>query len=66
MSERISVSRAAREAHKAFEPIQPETTEYERLQKAFYAIIASGSGRNAGPGSGSSRYAAPILKKGTN
>jgi hypothetical protein len=36
MSERIPVSRAAREAHKAFKPIQPETTEYERLQKAFY------------------------------
>jgi hypothetical protein len=35
MFERIPVSRAVLEAHKAFKPVQPETTEYARIQKAF-------------------------------
>jgi hypothetical protein len=35
MFERIPVSRAALEAQKAFKPIQPETTEYTKIQRAF-------------------------------
>jgi hypothetical protein len=35
MFERIPVTRAVLEAHKAFKPIQAETTEYARIQKAF-------------------------------
>jgi hypothetical protein len=35
MFERIPVSRAVLEADKAFRPIQPEATEYARIQKAF-------------------------------
>jgi hypothetical protein len=36
MFERLPVSPAVLEAHKAFKPVQPETTEYERMQKAFH------------------------------
>ena len=36
MFERTPVSRAVFEARKAFKPIQPETTEYARKQKAFH------------------------------
>ncbi len=36
MFERKQVSRAEFEAHKAFRPSQPETTEYARMQKAFH------------------------------
>jgi hypothetical protein len=35
MFERTPVSRAALEADKAFKPVQPEATEYARIQKAF-------------------------------
>jgi hypothetical protein len=36
MFERIHVSRAELEARKAFKPIQPQTTEYARKQKALH------------------------------
>jgi len=36
MFERPPVSRAVLEARRAFKPIQPETTEYARKQKAFH------------------------------
>jgi hypothetical protein len=36
MFERAPVSRAVLEAQKAFKPIQPETTEYARTQKALH------------------------------
>jgi hypothetical protein len=36
MFERIPVSRAELEARKAFKPIQPQTTEHARKQKAFH------------------------------
>jgi hypothetical protein len=36
MFERTPVSRAVLEARRAFKPIQPETTEYARKQKAFH------------------------------
>jgi len=36
MFERTPVSRAVLEARKAFKPVQPETTEYARNQKAFH------------------------------
>jgi hypothetical protein len=35
MFNRITVTRAVIEAHKVFKPIQPEMTEYARMQKAF-------------------------------
>lgn len=35
MFERIPVSRAILEARKAFKPVQPQTTEYARKQKAL-------------------------------
>ncbi len=35
MLKRITATRAVIEAHKVFKPIQPETTEYARMQKAF-------------------------------
>lgn len=35
MFNRITVTRAVIDAHKAFKPIQPEMTEYARMQKAF-------------------------------
>jgi hypothetical protein len=36
MFERIPVKPAVLEAQKAFKPIQPETTEYARIQRAFH------------------------------
>jgi hypothetical protein len=36
MFKQTPVSRAELEAHKAFKPGQPETTEYARMQKAFH------------------------------
>ena len=35
MFKRITVTRAVIEAHKVFKPIEPEITEYARMQKAF-------------------------------
>ena len=37
MFKQTPVSRAELEAHKAFKPGQPETTEYTRVQQAFQA-----------------------------
>lgn len=36
MSQRIPVSRVVLEANRAFKSAQPETTEYEKLQRAFH------------------------------
>jgi len=35
MLKRITVTRAVIEAHKVFKPIEPEITEYARMQKSF-------------------------------
>lgn len=37
MLQRTPVSRAVREANRAFKPAQPKTTEYARMQNAFHA-----------------------------
>ena len=35
MFRRIRMTRAVIEAHKVFKPIEPEITEYARMQKSF-------------------------------
>jgi hypothetical protein len=35
MFRRITMTRAVIEAHKVFKPIEPEITEYARMQKSF-------------------------------
>ena len=35
MVRRITMTRAVIEAHKVFKPIEPEITEYARMQKSF-------------------------------